>query len=196
MKLLFKSLSVGLILSIFFTMIPFSAQCSILSDKLFRLHILANSDSEADQELKLRVRDKVIDYTTTLFEDCNTKEETISITEDNLSSILDVAQKEVYNSGYNYKVNGEITKMYFNTRTYSKFTIPSGKYDALRITIGEGNGHNWWCVMYPSFCLGESSDLEKSSLSENDKDLISKNSDEYKIKFQIIEWFEKLKEIF
>ena len=177
-------------------MIPFSAQCSILSDKLFRLHILANSDSEADQELKLRVRDNVIDYTTTLFEDCNTKEETISITEDNLSSILDVAQKEVYNSGYNYKVNGEITKMYFNTRTYSKFTIPSGKYDALRITIGEGNGHNWWCVMYPSFCLGESSDLEKSSLSENDKDLISKNSDEYKIKFQIIEWFEKLKEIF
>ncbi len=197
MKILFKSLSVGLILTIFFSMIPFTAQCSQLSNKLFRLHILANSDEEADQELKLKVRDKILQYTEHLYNQCKTKEETISVTADNIDNIINVAQQEVYNRGYDYRVSGKITKMYFDTRTYSRFTIPSGQYDALRIIIGEGKGHNWWCVMYPSFCMGESSDLKKSSLSDGDKKLISENQGkEYEIKFQIVEWFEKLVEIF
>lgn len=193
MKILFKSLSVGLILTIFFSMIPFTAQCSELSDKLFRLHILANSDKEEDQELKLKVRDRILAYTETLYDNCSTKEETINVTSHNLMNILNVAQQEVYKNGYDYKVKGRITKMYFNTRTYSKFTIPSGQYEALQITIGKGEGHNWWCVMYPSFCLGESRDLENTSLSGEDKKLIK---EEYNYKFQIVEWFQKIKSLF
>lgn len=195
MKLLLKSLSLGLILTVIFSLIPFTAQCKSLEKDIFRLHILANSDLESDQELKLKVRDKVLSYTEDLYKDCETKEDTIKVTENNLVNILNVAQKEVYNLGYNYKVKGEITNMYFNTRKYGKFTVPSGFYDALRITIGKGKGHNWWCVMYPSFCLGESSDLENSNLTDSEKNLISDN-DNYKIKFQVVEWFEKVKSFF
>jgi stage II sporulation protein R len=191
MKLVLKSLSIGLILTLLFTFIPFEAQCENISNELFRLHILANSDSEADQELKLCIRNKILNYTENLFEGCTTKEETIKITKENLSSIINVAQNEVYRLGYSYKVTGEIKKMYFNTRTYGKYTVPSGFYDALRITIGEGKGHNWWCVMYPSFCIGESSDIENSNLSVDDKKIIS-DDENYKIKFQVIEWYEKL----
>lgn len=195
MKLLLKSLSLGLILTVIFSLIPFTAQCKSLEKDIFRLHILANSDLESDQELKLKVRDKVLSYTEDLYKDCETKEDTIKVTENNLVNILNVAQKEVYNLGYNYKVKGEITNMYFHTRQYGKFTVPSGFYDALRITIGKGEGHNWWCVMYPSFCLGESSDLENSNLTDSEKNLISDN-DNYKIKFQVVEWFEKVKSFF
>ena len=195
MKILLKSLSLGLILTVIFSLIPFTAQCKSLEKDIFRLHILANSDLESDQELKLKVRDKILSYTEDLYRDCETKEDTIKVTENNLVNILNVAQKEVYNLGYDYKVKGEITNMYFNTRQYGKFTVPSGFYDALRITIGKGKGHNWWCVMYPSFCLGESSDLENSNLTDNEKKLIS-DDDNYKIKFQVVEWFEKFKSFF
>ncbi len=194
MKLFTKSLIMGLIVTVLFYMLPFTSQCESLSNELFRLHILANSDAEYDQELKLKVRDKILEYTDGLYDNCETKEETIEVTKEHLNDILTVAQKEVFSNGYNYTVRGEITNMYFNTRTYSKFTIPSGQYDALRITIGEGEGHNWWCVMYPSFCMGESSDLENSNLADKEKELIS--GDDYKIKFQVMEWFEKLKELF
>ena len=105
-----------------FSLIPFTAQCKSLEKDIFRLHILANSDSESDQELKLKVRDKVLSYTEDLYKDCETKEDTVKVTENNLVNILNVAQKEVYNLGYNYKVKGEITNMYFNTRQYGKFT--------------------------------------------------------------------------
>lgn len=192
MKKLLKSLSFGLLLTILFSIIPFDAQCKSLEKDIFRLHILANSDNECDQELKLKVRDKVLSYTNTLYENCNSKEDTINVTRDNLVNIINVAQNEVYNNGYNYDVKGTITNMYFNTRQYGEFTVPSGFYDALRITIGKAEGHNWWCVMYPSFCLGESSDLEKSNLSDSEKNLITDDS-EYKVKFQIVEWFEKVK---
>ncbi|MCH5203011.1 MAG: stage II sporulation protein R [Oscillospiraceae bacterium] len=195
MKIITKSLIIGIVLTFLFSMIPFTSQCENISSELFRLHILANSDSESDQELKLKVRDKILDYTKNLYKASATKSETIKITKDNLDNILSVANEEVKRLGYSYKVNGKITRMFFNTRTYGDYTIPSGTYDALRITIGKGEGHNWWCVMYPSFCLGESTDLQNSTLTDNDKELISDNSG-YKIKFQIVEWIEKLKSYF
>lgn len=195
MKILLKSLSLGLILTVIFSLIPFDAQCKSLEKDIFRLHILANSDLECDQELKLKVRDQVLKYTNDMYKGCNTKEDTLKTTKKNLVNILNVAQQQVYNLGYKYKVKGEITNMYFNTRQYGDYTIPSGFYDALRITIGKAEGHNWWCVMYPSFCLGESSDLENSNLTEQEKNLIS-DGEKYKIKFQVVEWFEKIKSFF
>lgn len=195
MKILLKSLSLGLILTVIFSLIPFDAQCKSLEKDIFRLHILANSDLECDQELKLKVRDQVLKYTNDMYKGCNTKKDTIDTTKKNLVNILNVAQQQVYNLGYKYKVKGEITNMYFNTRQYGDYTIPSGFYDALRITIGKAEGHNWWCVMYPSFCLGESSDLENSNLTEQEKNLIS-DGEKYKIKFQVVEWFEKIKSFF
>ena len=195
MKMLFKSLSIGLVLAVIFTLVPFKAECENISNELFRLHILANSDSEEDQELKLMVRNKVLEYTKTLYKNSNSKGDTISITAENLNNILSVAQDEVYSRGYNYTVSGEITKMYFNTRTYGNSTIPSGMYDALRIKIGKAEGHNCWCVMYPSFCVGESISLKDTNLSESEKELI-KDESNFKVKFKIVEWFEKIKSFF
>lgn len=195
MKMLFKSLSIGLVFAVIFTLVPFKAECENISNELFRLHILANSDSEEDQELKLMVRNKVLEYTKNLYKNSNSKSDTISTTADNLNNILAVAQNEVYKRGYNYPVTGEITKMYFNTRTYGNSTIPSGMYDALRIKIGKAEGHNWWCVMYPSFCVGESISLNDTNLSESEKDLI-KDESNFKVKFKIVEWFEKIKSFF
>ena len=195
MKMLFKSLSLGLVLAVIFSLVPFKAECENISNELFRLHILANSDSEEDQELKLMVRNKILEYTNTLYENSNSKSDTINITKDNLSNILSVAQDEVYKWGYNYNVTGEITKMYFNTRTYGNATIPSGVYDALRIKIGKAEGHNWWCVMYPSFCIGESISLQDTNLTEEEQKLIYDDS-EIKVKFKVVEWFEKIKSIF
>ena len=195
MKMLFKSLSMGLVLAVIFSLVPFKAQCEDISNELFRLHILANSDSEEDQELKLMVRNKILEYTNTLYENSNSKSDTINITKKNLSNILSVAQNEVYKRGYNYTVTGEVTKMYFNTRTYGDATIPSGMYDALRIKIGKAEGHNWWCVMYPSFCIGEIISLKDTNLTEEEQNLIYDNS-EIKVKFKVVEWFEKIKSFF
>ena len=192
MKILLKSLSLGLILTVIFSLIPFTAQCKSLEKDIFRLHILANSDSESDQELKLKVRDKVLSYTEDLYKDCETKEDTVKVTENNLVKILNVAQKEVYNLGYKYKVKGEITNMYFNTRQYGKFTVPSGFYDALRITIGKGKGHNWWCVMYPSICISSESEKDSKAREVFDQkqyDIVK--NEQYQYKFKIVELFEQ-----
>ena len=190
MKLLTKSIAVGVILTIMFSLVSFNARCGRLSDDIFRLHILANSDSEADQELKLKVRDKVLEYTKTIYRKCKTKDDTIKITKENLNNILAVANSEILKQGYDYTVDAEITNMYFNVREYGSYTVPAGYYDALRLKIGKGEGHNWWCVMYPSFCIGESASLEDSNLSESEKNLVS-DGEKYKVKFKIFELYEQ-----
>ena len=161
MKIFIKSACIAFVLAVIYSMIPFQSECSQISDEVFRLHILANSDSDFDQNLKLKVRDKVLCFTQSLFESAKSKEEAEKVISENLQSIADVAYAEVLNNGFDYSVKAEITNMYFSTRYYDNYTLPSGMYDALRITIGEGKGHNWWCVMYPSICI--SSESEKDS---------------------------------
>lgn len=192
MKLFIKSFIVAVCISIIFTMVPFSAECESISNNVFRLHILANSDSEADQSLKLKVRDKVLEYTQQIYGEADSLIEAENITAVELQNIANIAQNAVYENGYNYPVKVQICNMYFDTRYYDDITMPAGNYDALRITIGSGQGHNWWCVMYPSVCIGASSDY--NSLKEKTTD------DEYKLlteskvvyKFKIVEYFEKI----
>lgn len=188
MKKITKAIATGLILSVIFSLMSFNARCETLSEDIFRLHILANSDSEADQELKLKVRDRILDYTKSLYKNCRSKLDTISVTQQTLDKITAVAEDEIKKQGYSYSVKAKITNMYFNVREYGKYTVPSGYYDALRLTIGKGSGHNWWCVMYPSFCLGESAAIEESGLSDSEKNLIS-DSEKYKIKFKVLELY-------
>lgn len=197
MKLLIKSACIAFVLTVIYSVIPFEAQCSELSEDVFRLHILANSDSEADQSLKLKVRDEVLEYTEDLFNSAKTKEEAESVISDNLQSISNVAYQTVLDNGYDYNVTAEITNMYFNTRYYEGYTLPSGKYDALRITIGEGEGHNWWCVMYPSICISSAEDKEskaKEALDEDEYDIVC--NEQYQYKFKVVEMFEKFCSLF
>lgn len=197
MKLLIKSACIAFVLTVIYSVIPFEAQCSELSQDVFRLHILANSDSEADQSLKIKVRDKVLDYTEDLFNSAKTKEEAESVISDNLQSISNVAYQTVLDNGYDYVVTAEITNMYFTTRYYEGYTLPSGMYDALRITIGEGEGHNWWCVMYPSICISSAEDKEskaKEALDDDEYNIVC--NEQYQYKFKVVEMFEKFCSLF
>lgn len=178
-------------------MIPFQANCSEISDEVFRVHILANSDSDSDQALKLKVRDRVIKYTETLFENAASREDAEKIVCDNLSNIVNEACDEVRLNGFGYSVNAVITNMYFSTRYYENYTLPAGMYDALRITIGEGKGHNWWCVIYPSICLSsvESSDEKAKQVFDEQQYNIVK-TEKYEYKFKIVEIFEQFCSVF
>ncbi|MBR2108971.1 MAG: stage II sporulation protein R [Ruminococcus sp.] len=196
MKLIIKSICLATALCIMFSLIPFSAECTDISNEVFRLHILANSDSKADQELKLKVRDKVLKYTENLYKNADSLIKAETLTDDNLQSIANVAAREVKRNGYSYPVKAEIKKMYFNTRHYGKITMPSGMYNALRITIGSGEGHNWWCVMYPSMCVGVSTDYNalKSKTTDNQYSIMTDEG--YEIKFKIVEYFVKISSLF
>lgn len=197
MKLFIKSTCIAFVLTVIYSVIPFEAQCSELSKDVFRLHILANSDSEADQSLKIKVRDKVLEFTEDLFNSASSKEEAESIISGNLQSISNVAYQTVIDNGYDYNVTAQITNMYFSTRYYEEYTLPSGMYDALRITIGEGEGHNWWCVMYPSICISSAQDKDskaKEVFDENEYDIV--RNEQYQYKFKIVEMFEKFCTLF
>lgn len=193
MKLFIKSACVAFVLTVIYSIIPFQAQCTDISNEVFRLHILANSDSEKDQDLKMKVRDTVLKYTKSLFENASSKEEAEEVVFDNIEEINAVAKSVVMENGYNYPVKTEITNMYFTTRYYDSYTLPSGMYDALRITIGSGNGHNWWCVMYPSICISsavEGDKKAKETFDSSQYDIVK--NEQYEYKFFIVELFENL----
>ena len=142
MKLFVKSACIAFVLVVIYSLIPFQAQCDNISNDVFRLHILANSDSDHDQSVKLKVRDRVLEYSKGLFESAKSKQEAESLVSSNLDNITRVAQNELKDLGCDQTVKAEIKKMYFTTRYYDSYTLPSGMYDALRITIGSGKGHN------------------------------------------------------
>ena len=193
MKLFLKSACIAFVLVVIYSLIPFQAQCDNISNDVFRLHILANSDSEYDQSVKLKIRDRVLEYSKSLFESASSKEEAESLISQNLDNITQVAKNELQNLGCGQNVRAEIKKMYFTTRYYDSYTLPSGMYDALRITIGSGKGHNWWCVMYPSICISAASEQDekaKKALDDGEYDIIK--NEKYSYKFKVVELFEKL----
>lgn len=177
---------------------------SNLSDSVFRLHIIANSDSSADQELKLKVRDKIIEYMNTLTSNSSDKKDVISIVNNHLDSFKEIALNTIKENGYNYDVNIEIGNFHFPTKSYDDISFPAGNYDALKIEIGDAIGQNWWCVLFPPLCFVNSStgvvpDDSKNTLKENinseSYEIISEgnnsndNTSDIKIKFKIIEFF-------
>ena len=197
MKLFVKSACIAFVLVVIYSLIPFQAQCDNISNDVFRLHILANSDSEYDQSVKLKVRDRVLEYSKSLFVSARSKEEAESLISQNLDNITRVAQNELKYLGCGQNVKAEIKKMYFTTRYYDSYTLPSGMYDALRVTIGSGKGHNWWCVMYPSICVSAASEQDekaKQALDDGEYEIIK--NEKYSYKFKVVELFEMMKTIF
>ena len=177
---------------------------SNLSDSVFRLHIIANSDSSADQELKLKVRDNIIEYMNTLTSSSSDKKDVISMVNNHLDSFKEIALNTIKENGYNYDVNIEIGNFHFPTKSYGDISFPAGNYDALKIEIGDAIGQNWWCVLFPPLCFVNSStgvvpDDSKNTLKENinseSYEIISEgnnsndNTSDIKIKFKIIEFF-------
>ena len=183
--------------SIFLTLIIFTSSFSSvvrdsenISQKVFRFHILANSDEEYDQNLKLMVRDELLCYSNSLFNNCSNVDEAILIAKENVSNFNHITKEVILENGYDYSVKTYVTKEYFNTRVYDNYTLPAGLYDSLKVVIGSGEGHNWWCVMFPAVCLSSSADDFGDYLNEDEKALID---DKYIIKFKAIEMYESIK---
>lgn len=168
---------------------PIIATSEDISNKVLRLHILANSDSTEDQNLKLGLKNYFLENTSDLFSG-KTLEENIEIAKKNTLSLEKLCNKFITESGYNYETKVIVDKEYFDTRVYDDFTLPAGVYNSIKIVIGEGSGHNWWCIVFPSVCLYSCSESMSDYLTEEEMELIS---DGYTAKFKIIEIYEKIK---
>ncbi len=193
MKLIEKCLLFGFFCAVLFSMLGFTAQCESIPDKVFRLHVLANSDSAEDQALKLRVRDRILEESAGLMDGVSTREEAEAAAAQSLPRLQAAAEDEIRQAGYGYSVQAEITHMYFPTRHYESVTLPAGEYDALRISIGEAKGKNWWCVLFPALCLpvAENGAQLSDVLSSSQLDVVQGN---YEIRFKAVEWYEQLKD--
>lgn len=197
MKTFEKCMLTGFIITVLLNLTVFSAKCENISEKILRLHILANSDSEEDQSLKLKVRDAVLERTSELFLNADDKTEAKSLSIESIDMIKKIAKDELLLNGCDYDVEVEVANMHFNTRRYGDVTLPAGNYDAVRILIGEAKGKNWWCVMFPAMCVPAAQDSKKLSdvLTASEVE-VAENESEYEIGFKIVEYFETVKTFF
>ena len=193
-----------LLLLIYCTICAFSyvnAVSTNIQNSVFRLHVIANSDSDEDQNLKYIVRDNVLEYINTISDSSSSKEDVIILAKENMIQIQKIAEDTIHENGYNYSVKLSIGNFAFPTKTYGDITLPAGFYDALKIEIGEAKGQNWWCVMFPPLCFvdvtsgivpEESKETMKDNLSEEEYKLLSNNSDDISFKFKIVEMFQNI----
>lgn len=169
-----------------------------LSDKVLRLHVLANSDSEADQALKRKVRDSVLETASAILADCPDRETAEQRLSAALPEIEDAARARIAAEGGKQTVTAELRPTVFPTREYEDFTLPAGEYLALRVVLGEGEGHNWWCVVFPPLCFSSVSEQSetalRSGLTEDDLALLTGEDQGYVFRFQCLEWFGQLKQ--
>lgn len=170
---------------------PIIDRSESISTKVFRLHILANSDSDFDQELKLSVKDAILENSAKLFQSSSTLSQAIESAQSNIDTFRNIAKSVIEENGYTYNVDVTIDKEYFDTRYYDSFIMPAGMYNTMKIVIGEGKGHNWWCVMYPSVCISGCIDDFDKVLNAQEKELLTSNK--FIPKFKIIELYESIK---
>ena len=174
-----------------------------ISDSLFRLHVIANSDSDEDQALKYKVRDAILDYMDDITANCTSKEEVISLANDHKEEMCNVAKETISANGYDYDVSIEIGNFEFPTKQYGDISLPAGYYDAVRVKIGEASGQNWWCVMFPPLCFvdvtsgvvpNESKEIIKENLNNDEEySIISDKEDAgIQFKFSLIEFFKNI----
>lgn len=168
-----------------------------LADRVVRLHVLANSDSEEDQALKLLVRDVVLERATALLEQTESRAEAEALLRESLPELETIAEETVRANGYSYAVTAELEDTSFSTKEYDGFSLPAGEYLALRILIGEGAGQNWWCVVFPPLCTAASADVPETALAagltEDQVGLMTEEDSGYVLKFKAVEWWEQLK---
>lgn len=192
MKKLDLALLIGLVAAIMLgNFSAFAQDCEDLRTSVMRLHILANSDSEADQQLKLMVRDRILTQSSDIFTSDGTLEMAEKAVAQNLDEIEAIALEVIMEQGYDYTVDAQITNMYFTTRVYDDITMPAGYYDALRIVIGEGKGKNWWCVLFPPLCLPAAMDHDEEFTEDQLK--VLESGSRYKVKFKLVEVFEDVR---
>lgn len=188
----------GLTFLIVYNLSVFAYQCEEIRSDTIRLHVIAASDSDSDQAVKLLVRDAVLEAGREIFDGTVNIENATQIIEDNLVILENAANETLKANNKNYTAKAYLTTEYFDTRTYDdSVTLPAGKYLALKIVLGEGEGKNWWCVMFPALCLPAAEKTDNEAMNETysdaEKDIVLSNK-KYEFRFKIVEYIEKIKE--
>ena len=200
----FKTIIVLFLLFTLYIFISAYSYVSAISDNLynsvFRLHVIANSNSAQDQNLKYIVRDNLINYLNNKKDNFSSKEEVIEYSKEHLSDLKQIAENTIKNEGFSYPVNLEIGNFEFPTKSYGDISFPAGYYDALKVEIGTAQGKNWWCVMFPPLCFVDTTtgivpyeskqSLQENLSTENYKIISENNKSDINVKFKIIEFFE------
>lgn len=168
-----------------------------LADRMIRLHVIANSDSEEDQALKLAVRDQILAQVEDLYPEGATLEEVKEILEGHLNTLAAAGRSVVEEWGQDYPVSAQIEECWFPTKEYEGFALPAGEYTALRVVIGEGAGQNWWCVAFPPLCLGASSETvdeaaQAGYFTQEQVCLVTEQNEGYVLKFKSMELLGRL----
>lgn len=175
---------------------PFAAACAQLPEEVLRLHVVANSDSPEDQAVKLKVRDAVLEEAAKWCAPADSMEQASAALCVHLGSLRKAAAQALRSEGAGEEVTAQMTDMYFTTRQYGDFALPAGKYRTLRITVGEGKGKNWWCVVFPTLCLPAAEPREDvlAGLPDSQRDIVEQ-PEKYKVKFKAVELWEELKKL-
>ena len=166
-----------------------------LASQVIRLHVLANSDSEEDQALKLEVRDRVLETTSALLAGETEPQAAAVLLNQHLDDIAQTAAQEISAQGHDDRVEVRLEQTWFPTRQYQGISLPAGNYLALRVLIGEAEGHNWWCVVFPNLCLPAVSEraLEASTLTPGQISLLQEEETSYVFRFKTLELWQSLK---
>ena len=195
MKKFTASLILSLIICLGFSIISNANEIENTTSKFIRLHVIANSDSEYDQELKLKVRDKTLEIIDELAYECTDKDEADEVISSSVKSIENTLQLYLNSIGCNDSIKVEYGMAFVDKREYDTFTLPAGRYTALTVKIGEAEGKNWWCVLYPELCTsaahaGET--LIKTGFSKDQIDILTGGEKpQYRLKFKILEFFQQ-----
>ena len=168
-----------------------------LAKEVFRFHVLANSDSDEDQALKMKVKEAIIAYMKQELPQSDSVDTTKQWAKANLEELQKVAQRVIAEEGYRYSVKAQVTICDFPDKTYGDITFPAGKYEALRVEIGAADGQNWWCVLFPQVCTDTATPADEKlaqvGFTPSQIRLLTKQEEpEYRVKFKIVELIEAL----
>lgn len=190
------SVTVGIVVAILFSICSFAKTSEEIRSDVLRLHVIANSDTSVDQNLKLRLRDYILQEGKDIFNGSVNVENAVEKIEPALPELEKSAKAFVNQAGFDYDVKISLSNEYFTTRTYETVTLPAGKYLALRVVIGSGEGHNWWCVMFPPMCVpaADKKDEIENVFSVKEIKLVE-SKPKYEPRFKVVEIYEQLKEI-
>ena len=193
-RLLGGALVCGFVLAALCSFFPFAAACGQLPRDVVRLHVVANSNGAEDQAVKLLVRDAVLEEAARWYQGAGSMEEASSQLCTHLQSIAGAARQVLGEQGVGYSATAQMTEMYFPTRDYGDFRLPAGRYRTLRVTLGEGAGKNWWCVVFPSLCLPAATQEEALlTLPEGERQVVE-GGQGVQVKLKAVELWESLRE--
>lgn len=189
------SIAIGIVTAVIFSICSFAKTSEEIRSDVLRLHVIANSDSSVDQNLKLRLRDYILEEGEDIFDGSVNVENAVKKIEPKLAELENSAETFVKNAGFDYDVKITLSNEYFTTRTYESVTLPAGKYLALRVVIGSGEGYNWWCVMFPPMCVPAADKKDEIENVFTDKEIkLVESKPKYEPRFKVVEIYEQIRE--